>query len=70
METLTETPEKWYTQKELENENCRVFIRCATLAYSVSSDDYELWTGEQKQQWETEHTPLDIDEYANSEPEE
>ena len=59
MQTIEAGTGLWYTQRNLEDEAFRTFIKKATLAFSVSENDYELWTDEQKQQWEQQHPLAD-----------
>lgn len=46
---------KWLTQANLTNESERGFWKRLYPAYTLTENDFEEWTNEQKEQWENEH---------------
>lgn len=66
MEELVAQEGFWLTQKTLRNNEQRGFWKRLYPAVSLTTDDFEEWTDEQKEAWDAEH-PMEEVEQANNE---
>lgn len=57
----------WITQKHLSDEWERGFWKRLHPAASLTEDDFEQWSDDQKAQWEAEHTADHNDEISEGE---
>lgn len=61
MEEIIASEGKWLTQKTLRNNESRGFWKRIYPAVSLTADDFEERTDEQKEAWEREHPQEEVE---------